>query len=210
MCQGQALTLRDMKPREFNPLKMDVQAFAHNGERASGQWPLSQLPRLAAGALVLADSLPMVAWQAQGEERKVGGAMQTWLRVEAQVTLGMTCQRCLAPVQETVTLDRWLRFVESEDQAAELDAELEDDVLATSKIFDLRWLIEDELILALPLVPKHRNCKPAAGAQDPEDEVVAPQQVAPESTESRGEPRQRPFAGLGDLLKRSSGSGSST
>ena len=39
-----------------------------------------------------------------------------------------------------------------------LDEHSEDDVLALSPAFDMAGLVEDELLLALPLVPKHEHC----------------------------------------------------
>ena len=45
-------------------------------------------------------------------------------------------------------------FVRGEDAAAELDAESDFDVLTLTRSLDLRELVEDELLLALPLVPR--------------------------------------------------------
>ncbi|MFZ2989514.1 YceD family protein, partial [Ideonella sp.] len=70
----------------------------------------------------------------------------------------LCCQRCLGPVGTEMALDRWVRFVSDEESAAALDAESEDDVLALERWMDLRELIEDELLLALPLVPRHQVC----------------------------------------------------
>jgi uncharacterized protein len=198
-----------MTSREFNPLKLDLPAFAHLNGSLSGQWPLQSMPRLEAGSVAVQDVAPLVEWQAQGEERKVGGARQVWVRVSAQVKLALTCQRCLLPVQEHVATDRWIRFVESEDKAAELDAELEDDVLVLSHTFDLRWLVEDELILALPLAPKHPNCSaliPGQTAVNVDSADPLPQAAAAEPADAADqELRQRPFADLADLIKRPKG-----
>ena len=59
-------------------------------------------------------------------------------------------------------IEKALRFVHGEDAAAELDADSDDDVLASSRSLDLRALIEDELLLALPLVPRHEACPPTS------------------------------------------------
>jgi uncharacterized protein len=134
----------------------------------------------------------LVHWQARGELRpQSGGTAEVWLQLKADVRLALCCQRCLAPVEETVALDRSLRFVADEQQAAALDAELEDDVLALERVLDLRELVEDELLLALPLVPRHAQCPeplPLGDDQEPADE------------------RSNPFAVLAGLKGRS-GSG---
>jgi uncharacterized protein len=51
-----------------------------------------------------------------------------------------------------------LRFVHGEAQAEALDENSDEDVLALTPTLDLRPLVEDELILALPLVPRHPTC----------------------------------------------------
>ena len=103
-----------------------------------------------------------------------------------QARLPLQCQRCLGSVETEVAVQRSLRFVSGENQAAALDADSEDDVLALSRAFDLRDLIEDELILALPLVPVHGSCPEplVAPADDPAFEQPA---------------RPNPFASLAAL-----------
>jgi uncharacterized protein len=78
----------------------------------------------------------------------------------------LQCQRCLQPVDVPLEVDRAFRFVRGEDAAAALDAEADDDVLELTRGFDLRDLVEDELLLALPLVPRHRDCTVPRPAPD--------------------------------------------
>lgn len=184
-----------MSNRSFQPLKLDVAAFAEAGAELQGEWPLSDLLRLTAGAVTAAD-IPAepVAWQARGETRKVGGARQPWLHLAAHARLLLPCQRCLQPVAQDLEVDRWIRFVEGEEQAAEMDEESEDDVLALPRSLDLRWLVEDELILELPLVPRHEDCSPPV------------QLAAPEEEETVAE-KPNPFAALAALKKKPGGLG---
>jgi uncharacterized protein len=91
-------------------------------------------------------------------------------------------------VREHLALDRWLRFVEDEAQAAELDAELDDDVLALPRWLDLVELIEDELLLALPLVPRHAVCP-------------VPLPMALEAETAPAEEAPHPFAALAALKR---------
>lgn len=110
-----------------------------------------------------------VSWRLSGERRKQGAAeAQTWLRLVLDARLNLTCQRCLGAVDTRLTVDRWIRFVAGEKLAAEIDAESEEDVLASTRSLDLHELAEDELLLALPLVPRHEVCTqpllPSAGA----------------------------------------------
>jgi uncharacterized protein len=61
-------------------------------------------------------------------------------------------------VDTEVSADRWFRFAADEATAAALDDESEEDVLVLSSEFDLLMLVEDELLMALPLVPRHETC----------------------------------------------------
>jgi uncharacterized protein len=150
-----------MKTRHFDPLHLDVEAFAREGASLQGTWPLIQLERLCACAAPEQAVQPdeVLTWQVQGELRRVRGQEdEIWLVLQAQTELSMTCQRCLKPVRFPVNVVQSLRFVQGEDAAAALDADSEDDVLALSRALDVRSLLEDELLLALPLVPKHDRC----------------------------------------------------
>ena len=62
------------------------------------------------------------------------------------------------PVDTEVSTDRWFRFAADEATAAALDDETEEDVLVLSSEFDLQALVEDELLMELPLVPRHETC----------------------------------------------------
>jgi uncharacterized protein len=62
-----------------------------------------------------------------------------------------------------VQVDRPFRFVSSEQAAEAEDDQAEEDLLVATPSFDALTLIEDELILALPLVPRHDDCLPPAG-----------------------------------------------
>ena len=150
-----------MKARAHDPRRLDVERFAGDGQRLEGHWPLPGMARLAEACA--AEDRPAatdrVRWQVFGERRRVGaGESHAWLNLSLDTQVKLTCQRCLGPVDTPLRFERWLHFVAGEDQAAALDAEAEEDVLATSRALDLHQLAEDELLLALPLVPRHEAC----------------------------------------------------
>lgn len=164
------------------PRRLDVRAFAAAGAALSGTWPQTDFERLVASLMPGADAPAGVDWSVQGEQRPVtGGAPQTWLRLSASTTVALQCQRCLQPVAETLAVERWFRFADDEQEAERLDEELEDDVLVASRTFDLHELVEDELILALPLVPRHEVCPeplPMSAGEADEPEEAAPNPFA--------------------------------
>jgi uncharacterized protein len=105
------------------------------------------------------------------------------------VDLALQCQRCLTAVVEQVVAERDFLFVADEATAEAMDEESEADVLVISRDFDVLSLVEDELLLALPLVPRHEICPQAV-----------PVAVADEAFEQASE-RPNPFAALAALKK---------
>lgn len=187
-----------MSARPIDPTKLDVAVFAAAGGEASGQWPLAGLSRLAGS--VLAEETPeaSVHWQAEGDHRPVtGGEPEIWLHLTAQACVSMRCQRCLSPMAVGLDIDRWIRFVRGSAAAEALDAELEEDVLELPRHLNLRELVEDELLLELPIVPRHDVCPqplPLGTSADPEA-----------AGESGGESRPNPFAALAQLKQKKPG-----
>ena len=145
----------------FDPRRLDMAAFARAEGRLVGQWPVSAMPRLRQDTLPPEADTPAAAvdWSAQGSCRSAGaGEPEIRLHLQARTALRMICQRCLQPLTVLLDVQPTLRFVRDEQQAEALDEDSEEDVLALTAALDLQRLTEDELILALPLVPRHEHC----------------------------------------------------
>jgi uncharacterized protein len=144
--------------QEFAPTRLDVKAFAHSAGEIAGHDLLSKYDRLMKEAQGLASDR-MLKWSARGELRTdEAGAQQVWLHLTVDTRLPLTCQRCMGPVDIEVALNQSFRFVGSEKEAAVQDEAAEEDVLALDRDFSLFDLIEDEVLMALPLVPRHETC----------------------------------------------------
>jgi uncharacterized protein len=162
--------------RRPDPRAIDLLALCRQDATLEGQWPLASLSRLAASlSAVPADAAAI--WSATGSLRPVaGGDAEVWLHLHGSAQVPLQCQRCLQTLVEPLVVDRHLRFVRGEDEAARLDEDSEDDVLALPPRLDLRELLEDELILSLPLVPRHEQCPkplvPAGDDQAPDEKEV--------------------------------------
>jgi uncharacterized protein len=175
--------------RNFQPQRLNLQALAQDGQPWSEATPLQDLQRLAGEAQGLAPDAA-VQWQARAELRPQAGAEdQVWLHLSAQASVPLTCQRCMAAVSTPLEVDQWYRFVESEEVAMAEDDEAEEDLLVMVPQFDLLALLEDELLMALPLVPMHETCPvtPVFSAGDPAVEAA--------------QAKPNPFAVLGQLKK---------
>lgn len=170
---------------------INLQTLATSGVPLVETTPLQNLERLAHESIGLEPDLT-VNWQAVAELRAgATGQMDTWLHLQADASVPLTCQRCMTAVQTPLQVDHWYRFVATEDIAMAEDDASEEDLLVMAPQFDLAGLLEDELLMALPLVPMHDECPvlpsfSAGGIDTPED--------APD--------KPNPFAALAQLKKK--------
>ena len=186
---------------------LDIRKFAQDGAQAGGELNLAEFARVCED--LPEDSratLPSVRWQAQGMWRNVLGQSlaysqsqvmgQPWLRLQIETTVARHCQRCLQTLLLPVATERDFRFVADEATASAQDEDSLEDVLVWDKHFDLHALIEDEILLELPLVPMHETC-PSIGKGE-----TAVHIKAAEPSKAGEAPTHQPFAGLGALLKK--------
>lgn len=128
------------------PKQVSAQRALSGRQRFTGDLALSQLPRLA---VQLADTEGALQVDLTAEKDRAG----SWLRGTITGDLQLVCQRGLHPMPWTCELKPELRLVHSEaDEEKYLkDSEpylIQDDVLP------LRDLVEDEVLLALPMLPR--------------------------------------------------------
>ena len=143
---------------ESPPTQLDIKAFAHAASPLVGHDVLSKYDRLAQEARSLEAETPL-NWSASGEVRAdESGADQIWLHLQVDLCLPMICQRCMGPVEVDLSIDQSFRFVANEAAAELEDEEAEEDILVISQEFNLHDLIEDEVLMALPVVPRHETC----------------------------------------------------
>ncbi|MDB5868891.1 MAG: hypothetical protein JWP96_1223 [Polaromonas sp.] len=171
-----------------------MQAFAQEGAPLVETTLLQNLERLAQEAQALEPD-SAVNWEARAELRPGSGAEDdVWLHLQAETSVPLVCQRCMGMVATALEVDQWYRFVATEDIAMAEDDASEEDLLVMAPQFDLLAVLEDELLMALPLVPMHDECPVAPVLQAGEDEL------ADEAGEKPGKPN--PFAVLAQLKKK--------
>lgn len=141
--------------RDF-PAQIDAWQMAQGRRSLSGSWPLARLPRLR----------PMLA--ADGGE--VGFSMAfgideigvSFVDLTLDAALPLTCQRTLEEYQHLVSRTVRLGLLRQEADEAGLPEDYEP-LLAPGSETETLALVEDELILAIPLVPKNPNASIAPG-----------------------------------------------
>ena len=143
---------------------IDSLDFAGNGRQISGEIPVAGLPRLLDA---LEDSEGTLQYTVRGGADKQGNPL---LDVSITGSCRLRCQRCMGAMEHAVRLDTRLLL---RDQAS-LDAldgdiggsgEEEFDSILADAHLDVLNLLEEEILLSLPIAPKHElgACQAADG-----------------------------------------------
>ncbi|HLR17832.1 MAG TPA: YceD family protein [Alcanivoracaceae bacterium] len=167
-------------PRYIEPRK-----FADQESRIVGSTKVSRLPRLA--DFQCSEDKPVEVdlrfyHEAASGHRIVEGSITTALQ--------LTCQRCLEPMQQSVSAVVSLIMVWSEVVEGQTFPESYDPWLITEDKMDVSTLLEDEILLSLPVVAMHDEC-PVTLPVSPEPEGF----MEPAETEN-------PFAVLASLKEK--------
>ena len=130
--------------------------FAREGRQLRGTLAIDTLPRLAGSVL---QGSGEVAYELDGFVTAKG---HNALRLTVSVTVGLACQRCLERLDQLVESRRDIVLVAGADEFAppEDEADSEDIIPEPAKL-DVRELIEDELLLAMPLAAQPRSLQRA-------------------------------------------------
>jgi len=145
---------------------IDSLEFARQHKRLDGRIAMSALPRLADA---LFDTQGELGYTVAGSLDQAGAAKEEALRLSLDGALNLICQRCLGPLPWAVRIRS--RLVLVAPGSAWPDDELQDDrtdpIEATAAL-DVLALLEDELLLALPIAPVHAGCQVATPRVQPE------------------------------------------
>jgi uncharacterized protein len=171
-----------------------VDFCAPQSYKGAGFLSISDLPRVLeeASSINPGDGFD---WQIETHfEDSPGSEPRQILQLGLHGRLHVICQRCLQDC--AINLDEQRRFVLVQTEAAADDYPIEDEEqepLVISQHFNLLETMEDEVLLSLPLIPKHPEgfCEPHATIFGIEDE------------EEGSEERENPFNILKNMKKNS-------
>lgn len=140
--------------KQLSDILVDSLDFAYGERLMRGVVPVSALHRLAD---VLADEHGELAWSVRGS---VGDDRKPFLVVAVEGELCLKCQRCLGELPFSLKIESRLLLVPIgkpwPDESLEDDSA---DPIEASAEQPLLPLIEDELLLALPISPCHEFCE---------------------------------------------------
>jgi len=141
----------------LQPVEVDPWRFCRDGQVWETRSDVAAFPRLVheftQGALFC---------------RVVGRADQRGslsLRLTVSGEVGLTCQRCLGSMPYGVEVGRTLYLARNEAEMERLDALPDSDAIQAGETLSLVELIEDEVLLSLPLATMHAEGEcPVLGA----------------------------------------------
>jgi uncharacterized protein len=169
------------------PKQVDAFKLTQQGIVLEGLVSIRDLPRLLQSVNVSSESLadlhPVLQFGVDDEGHRT---------VEGQVhaVLPMTCQRCLQLMPYEVQADIHWAFVATDEAAKQLPSHLDPVMLPASGYVDVYEMLEDELLLSLPITVFHNDCE-NAGATKTFGEVEWDDSSA----------KEKPFVALADLFK---------
>lgn len=160
---------------------VDSLEFARSGKVLRGKFEIAALDRLHDR---LASTGGTIAYELTGYMDDRG---KPCLHCQVRGLLQLVCQRCLQPLawQAEIATDLVLALSEGE-LAEDEDAPEAPDRLLAQKDMRVQDLVEDELLLGMPLAPRHSEaqCQPS---------------VSPASGDTAGDRAAKPFAALAKL-----------
>jgi uncharacterized protein len=122
--------------------------FARHGETCSGTIPFGELARVRG---LLSGGAGAVRYRVSGRLSEDGKA---FLHIAVDGRLPLTCQRCLVEMEYPLAIDAEVELVADE---AALEARAEDaaDAVVAGKKMEVASLVEEEILLGIPLSPRH-------------------------------------------------------
>lgn len=151
-----------------------------------GEIQLSQMKRLMP---LLANAEGAVQLSLEFDVDTMGLATMTGT---AQAKLELCCQRCLEPMGWPLQIQLALAFIRPKGDEAGIPGPYEP-YMVESVPLRLSDMIEDEIILALPSIPRHELAQCPASEWLQEDKSAATETAADE------EQKQSPFSALAEL-----------
>jgi uncharacterized protein len=163
------------------PQRIEPLALAEAGREFSGDLEVAGLARLAP---LLASDQGQLAVSLVLDRDEAG---IRFLAGQVRGQLHLLCQRCLGPMEFALDSDFRLGLVRGEEEAQALPSGYEPLVVG-AEAMPLAEIVEDEVLLALPIVALHREPHPCAAEHY--------QEALPEDAQ-----RENPFAVLAQFKR---------
>lgn len=155
------MTFSNSKPTAM-PTEIALDKWADIGFSWQGVVPITQFERLADEIDSMGDDTLEVSFALSKRQGLL------WLDYHIQATLLVPCQRCLSPMAVNISNDYCMAILQNEHHISYLKAVNEtaefvllDEICPEEgrQMLPIADLLEDELLLAIPLSPRHADCE---------------------------------------------------
>jgi len=138
--------------------------FSQRGEALRGEVPVFELQRVCD---LLSSGEGVVHYELSGRINEAGKPV---LKVKLDGRFRMVCQRCLEEMDYPLALATELELVADESSLTPIEEEGESaDMVVADKEMDVVSLVEEELLLGIPMSPKHPEGQCGTAAAAPEE-----------------------------------------
>ena len=171
--------LYDSRPMSGGlPIQIDPLDLAKNRVHLRGTYAVSEMPRLSEyspsdKALIQVD----LQFQLEGD---------TGAKLSGEITseLKLRCERCLGPLMLPLLVRPAIYFEASVNKSAGMQSDGEEesdlrDIIALDGPVDLKDLVEEEILLAIPMIPMHDSAECHAGRLLQQKNDVAQRAINP-------------------------------
>ena len=151
----------------LDPNLIDPEIFADEKQQLQGSYSLKKLDKRVWLHEYLANHDAVIDYTLQGGRDKW---QRLFLNLSVTSTLQLVCQRCVKPMPfKLCESAHIILFVDEQslDEAMLSDDDLEG--LLLTKELDVRTLVEDQVLMALPFAPRHEDCDNVALAEVNQD-----------------------------------------
>ena len=169
------------------PQLVDYQKLANQARVLEGSIPVKQFNRLA--DLLVSDDGDVHLKL----EFALGSLDRTEVQGQVSAAVQLVCQHCMTSYRQTIVSDITLVIVTDENDALELDEDIETYV-AGDRHLSIIDLVEDELLLAVPMIPRH------SGDECPVNDFIDVSAEVDDSAADEDGTTHRPFADLATVL----------
>jgi len=157
-------------PKWIEPRKM-----AEKGLQITGKIPLAELQRLSA-VLTSSEGEASIELNFSLDEQGF-----SFIKGQMQTEVWLLCQRCLEPYLQAISTEFILSPVTNDKEAGILPSPYEP-LLVENSVVELATIVEEEILLSLPLIAKHEpeNCSIAITHKvDDNEQVFISEKVSP-------------------------------
>ncbi len=139
---------------------IDGLQFTQSEQSLSGSFVIKDLSRLRES---VASDAGEIQFHIKGKQPKLGKPV---LEIDITGRVELQCQRCLQNLTHGLDIHSRLALVKKESALPATEEEPEDvDTIVSSPEMNVAQMVEEEILLSLPMIPRHDACEMATDSK---------------------------------------------